>query len=59
MKLKAFAVWRAENQAELEAAKREMAGVATIVNPKKDCNNPDFQVQGAVCSKAKKSGKPN
>jgi hypothetical protein len=32
----------------------EMAGVATIINPKKDCKNPDFQVWGAVCKKSKK-----
>jgi hypothetical protein len=44
-KLKPFVVWRDEQ--------KEMAGVATIVNPSKDCHNPDFQVQGAVCGKVK------
>lgn len=36
-----FAEWRKKID--------EIGGVATIVT-KKDCNNPDYQVQGAVCS---------
>lgn len=39
-KLPTLAEWRIKVQ--------EIGGVSTIVS-KKDCNNPDFQVQGAAC----------